>query len=856
MNNVHPFIPMADRDDAIDGVFQSIAIDLSSLPSMDDDGAMVTRAADGVISEIDFEPQVADAREITEEADDHYANLAPFLSSSDLNNLANDVHEMVMNDIDTRRPWVERMARGLKMLGLVGQDKEPIKGRSGVVHPLLSEAIVQFQSRAGPELFPSTGPAKAVVVGEKTKEKSDQAERVKDYLNYQSTIEDEDYYDESDRLLFLSPFEGSVFRKCYHDPITNNNVRRLVRAEHMIVPYSATSLQNASRYTHVLMYSQDEMKELQTSGFFVDAPLATPSSAGTEVSSYDAAKDEAEGKTNPSRRDEDNEHTVYEVNLYCVIPGFHEDEKRALPYVVTIERDSMKVLAIRRAWEEDDDLKRRDVQMVHYVFIRGDGFYGYGLIHLAGGIGDAATDLLQSILDSAAFSGLQSGFKAKEAKFKAGVELEPGKFIETELSADELKNAFHSPPFKEVPMSLVSILGVLVEAGQRFVSTTEATIGDANNTGPVGTTVALIEQGSKVHTAIHRRLHVSLGKELRILAKLNGKYLSEDGYPYAVGDDSRVIYRKDFDSRVDVIPVSDPNIFSQTQRIAIAQTQVQLADANPDMIDRRTAYKRMLEAIGAYDVDELMPDKKKIDRCDPVTENALAMVGRPIKSFADQNHDAHIAVHMGQLQLAQAQGLPGLEMFQQAIVAHVQEHMAINQRMKMSQMIGMPLPPMMLDAEPGSPTTQPLPHEVENQIAVSAAQATQQLLQQLAQATSAPQQQQPQDAVSEATKDQQVLMAEKRKEQQSVAEERRKDMRLMAEVERSDAAAGIDPKSVKEAREFLMSKNARNDTITARRLAVFSRELGLSFDRTLELLMSLQSAGQGQGPSPIAESMG
>ena len=511
------------------------------------------------------------------------------------------------------------------------------------------------------------------------------------------------------------------------------------------------------------------------------------------------------------------------------------------PYVISVERDSLKVLAIRRGWREDDQDRRRRVQVVHYPFIRGDGFNGFGLLHLAAGVGKAATGALRVILDNAAWAALQGGFKSKDAKLPSQVKMSPGKWIDTEMTSEELAKCFYTPPYKDVPQALFAILELLTQMGQRLMSTTEATVGDASNTGPVGTTVALIEQGSKVQTAVHKRLHFALGEELQLLAELNGEHLPEEGYPYNVPGQSRQIMRADFDERVDVLPVSDPNIFSQTQRIAIAQAQVQLADSAPDLYDRREVHRRMLEALRTPDPDSVLPERKKIDRCDPVTENALAMVGTPIKVFADQYHDAHIAVHMGQLQLLAAQESPSLQLVQQVMMPHIAEHEAQAMRVKMMQSMGVQLPPLNVDPDEEDPQPS-LPPEVENQIAVKSAEVMKALTEQLRQAQAGAQQVAAEpDPAAVAAKDEQI------KDAQFQADEKRKDVKLVNDLQREDAKAGISPVAVKQATDYLQQRGLEG-AIPPRRLAVVARELGKSFDETVRLLMSLQGSGQGMGP--------
>lgn len=839
----------AEREDGAP-LLDEMVVDLGGPQTMSVPGMLATVLPGGEI-EVDLDPGTQD-QPVTEDGG-HYENLAEKLTDTQLATIAQDVDEMVRADRESRAPWFKRLAKGMELLGIVDEVgiTPPFDGASEAVHPLLVEAVVQFQSRALAELFPATGPAKAVVLGDSTKQIEAQAKRVADYMNYQLTVLDKSYFPESDKMLWSVGFGGSAFRKSYHDPFLKRNVARLIKAADFIVPYSATTLEDASRYTHVIPYSQHEMKQLQDSGFYAKTELGIPSSTREADDSQELrdAQDKAEGKADSDLREEDREHIVYEMVVDYPVPGVEGDE--VLPYVISVERDSLKTIAIRRGWRETDQDRRRRVQVVHYPLIRGDGFYGFGLLHLAAGLGKAGTGALRVILDNAAWAALQGGFKSKEAKLPSNVKMAPGKWADTDMTSEELAKCFYTPPYKDVPMALFAILELITNMGQRLVNTTEATVGDAKNTGPVGTTVALIEQGSKVQTAVHKRLHFALGEELQLLAELDAEHLPDEGYPYNVAGESRQIMRADFDERVDVLPVSDPNIFSQTQRIAIAQAGIQLSDSAPELYDRREMHRRMLEALRTPDIDAVLPDRKKIERCDPVTENALAMVGTPIKVFPDQYHDAHIAVHMGQLELLAAQQSPSLQLMQQLLMPHIAEHEAQAMRVKMMQSMGMELPPMNLDwdKDDDEPAVMPIPPEVENAIAVKAAQVMQALTQQLRQAQEA------QQATSQGGADQSdaqgkvegAKIDEAIKEASFHQEERRKDAKLANDTERADAKAGISPVAVKQATEYLQQRGL-DGAIPARRLAVVARELGKSFDETVRLLMSLQGSDQGMGP--------
>jgi hypothetical protein len=794
------------------------------------------------------------------DANDHYANLAEFVDESALDALAQEVCEGVEADENSRKDWHDRLARGLELLGLKDVEDSalgPLKVAKAAHHPLLAEAQVQFQARAYAELFPPKGPAKGLVLGNSTREREDQATRVSDYINYQLTVEDRAYLEESDQLLFMVSMEGSEFKKCSHDPVRDMNVSRWVRGEDFLVPYSATSLETAPRYTHRFNESHNEFLKKQRAGLYRDVEIPQPASTsgGNESTAVTIAKDAVEGKT-PQDRPEDAEHTMYEQHLDWNLKGFEDlDEEGkptgvALPYIVFVEKESQKVLGIYRNWREKDQTKKlKRVWFAHYKFLPGTGFYGFGFLHTIGGLSAAATACLRIILTGAIYSSVPGGLKTKDARVAGNIEIEPGVFKDVESTAEELSKAFWSPDFKQPSEALFKVLGLLTELGQRFAQTHEAVVGDAKNTGPVGTTIALIEQGSKVFSGIHRRMHTALGYELRLLAELNGHYMPDEGYPYEVPGASRQVFKEDFDDRVDIVPVSDPNIHSSTQRIAIAQTKLELANAAPDLFDRREAFLDMLRAVSPNDADteRLMPERAKAQRCDPITENTLAMVGRPIRVYPGQHDEAHIIVHMGALQMMAAQGSAAGEFAQQALIAHVAEHEAYKMRKEMMMAMGVKLPPVDIYAEPGKKAVQfELPPQIEDQIAVRAAQVMQAMLAQL-QAAQAVQQQAAAGPEGEA----EHQVEEQRKDESAKRAEQRKDLALQSQIDRDDAKAGLDPATVKAAGSFLAERGLER-AITPRALAVTARALGKPFEDVVRMIMYASNQGQGMGPAPMA----
>lgn len=696
------------------------------------DGARITALEDGGV-EVDLDYQgdeyVQQGQKKPGEAefDD---NVAEFLPESELDAIAIEVIDGVDADLRSRAQWLERFRKGMELLGTVepSADLGVLRHAKEVNHPIIAKALVQYQARAISEAFPPEGPVKSVVLGKKDAEKEEQAERVSGYMNYQLLHDDPTYYMEADQGYFLLGLEGSVFKKTYRDSLTGKNVVRLVMARDFIVPYSATSLQTAQRYTHLLPYSQNDVKKLQENGFYRQCELTLPT--GEEDSGHDQAvraQDALEGKEPSDDLDKDKEHRIYEQYLDLDLAGFEDANdwgeftgiKR--PYIAHVDRDSMKVLAIYRNWREEDQYKCKRVRFTHYKYLPGPGFYGLGLVHMIGGLGAAATGILRLLLVTSAFAGAGGGFKTKDVKVPGAVTLEPGVFKDTEHTYEELEKGFYQPDFKQPPEALFKVLGLLVEEGSSFASVSEAMTGDAPSTGPVGTMVQLVEQGSKVYSGIHKRSHMAAAEEFRQLAALNGEYLPSQadgqGYPYEVAGESRVVYAEDFDARVDVLPVSDPNTFSAIQRIAVAQTLYQLAKESPDLVSKREAVKRMLAAMRVPDMEEVLIDKLTIERADPVSENAMLMLRRPVRAYPDQDHMAHMAVLAAVLKDKNV-----LDEIKASAQAHYAEHQALHWMTQASQAMGLSrMLPLDVGAEPGEAMAMPMKPEVERAISQRAA---------------------------------------------------------------------------------------------------------------------------------------
>ena len=578
-------------------------------------------------------------------------NLALEMEERDLLRLASDLITAIEEDAESRKPWEQRLSRGILKTGVTDDNTPgPFSGASRVVHPLIAEAGVQFQARAIAEAWPAEGPAKARPLGDPTEEILKQVDRVQQHLNYQYTVEMREAFDEHDMMLNYLPLSGSTFKKIYPDPHLGRLTSEFVHAEDLIIPYSATSMATAPRITHVLRKYKNDVAKDMASGFYRTLDLQDPTDEMPGPITEEI--DRAEGRE-PSVNAEDNQYKIYECHCDQDLPGFPDMDTEGnatgiqIPYVVSIEEASQRVLSIRRNWRQQDPRKRKREWFIHYKYLPGYGFYGFGLLHMIGGISRAATGALRALLDSAQFANLQGGYKSRDAKVPQGdTTLRPGEWKDTDMTTEDLSKSFFKIPYGEPSHVLFQLLGFLVEAGERFASTTEAMVGDADNRGPVGTTVALIEQGSKVFSAIHKRLHRAFALELELVAELNYETLPiGEQYPYRVDGGEKYIMRDDYDERVDVQPVSDPNIFSATQRIAQAQAVLEMASQPGSTIDRRQADIGMLRSLRVPDIDNLAPDPTKIIRMSAVEENMALLHGKPIKAFMDQDHAAHMAVH-------------------------------------------------------------------------------------------------------------------------------------------------------------------------------------------------------------------
>lgn len=732
-------------------------------PMMDADSIMAMLAQGGpeILTEEELAVVSPDEREDTE----FLENLAEQLDDAVLGTLATDVIEWFDDDEESRKDWLERESDGIKMLGITGSSigGAGFEGASQAVHPGLLEAVVQFQSRAIAELWQPNGPVNTVVMGDVTPEKDAQAGRVRDYLNYLYNERMPGAYEHHDKLLFRVGFSGCAFKKVYYCPISRGIVSRFYPAGDIVVPYSTVDLASAQRITHILKYSQADMARLMRSGVYRECDLQYPDLESTQ---YDQTLkrtiDDSEGKAETDWDSTATPHVVLEQSVYMDLPGYEADVP--LPYLISVEKDSRKVLSIYRHWREDDPDQRRRKYLVKYGFIPGFGFYDIGLLHLLGRLSGASTGALRALLDAGQFANLPAGFRTRQSRVDLKSPIAPGEWREVDSTAEELSKAFFKLPYEEPSMTLFNLLKYLDEITRRVASTTEDLVGDNSKAVPVGTTLARIEQGLKVQTAIQKRLHRAMGEELKLVCELAAEYLPDEQYAYDVAGKSNYVLAQDFDSRIDVTPVSDPNIVSGTQRLTISQALVDMSKEAPDLFDRRAVYERMLEVMRVQNPEELMPDKTEVERMGPVEENIAMMIGKAVKAAPDQDHAAHEVVH--------GQWFSGLQKddqqrLQATFIAHQAEHRAWAYLLQMQQAMGMQLPNPMAGE---MPTMDP---QTENMLAQLAAQSAQLLAQQSQPEVDA----QAAQAAAKAQADESAM----------AADIRRKDMIAQADIARSDA---------------------------------------------------------------------
>jgi hypothetical protein len=645
-------------------------------------------------------------------------NLAEVLDDRELNTIAAELVSSYEEDLDSRDDWFQTYSEGLELLGISSDSRsQPFVGASGVHHPILAEAVTQFQAQAYKEMLPAGGPVDTEVLGITDNAKMEKANRVKNFMNYQITYKMEEYDPEMDQLLFYLPLSGSAFKKVYYDPALGRAVARFVKSEHLVVPYYAVDLLTAPRITHVIHMNENELRKLQISGFYKDTDMMSPTS-NPDLTKVDDKIDELQGLT---RTISDEEFTLLEMHVNLDLEGFEdvdangEETGLALPYIVTICKDNNKVLAIRPNYDQNDPMRKKVEYFTHYKFLPGLGFYGFGLIHMMGGLTKSVTSILRQLIDAGTLSNLPAGFKSRGLNIQRHDDpLQPGEWRDVDAPGGRLQDAFLPLPYKEPSGTLATLLGALVDSGKRFAATVEDPTGDGNSEAPVGTTVALMEKGQRVMSAIHKRLHYAQKCEFKILKRVFGEFLPPE-YPYQVQGASENVFKQDFDSSVDVIPVSDPNIFSMTQRITLAQTQLQMAQSAPELHDLRESYKKMYIALNIKDIDALLPPEQEVPARDPISEQQAVLTGTPIRAYEFQNHEAYIAAHSAFMQNPMVQQNP---VASQAIGANIQEHQAMLYKLQIEQAMGQQLPEIQ---------TGQMPPEMMNEIALMAQAATQQV---------------------------------------------------------------------------------------------------------------------------------
>ena len=605
---------------------------------------------------------------------EHSANLAEFLDDGYLGELSSELRASYEDDLESRSEWEEALTQGLDQLGVKYEERsQPFQGASGVTHPLIAESVTQFQAQAYKELLPSGGPVKTQILGLQDPEREEQASRVKDFMNYQIMEVMEEFDPDMDQLLFYLPLTGSCFKKIYFDETKQRAVSKFIPAQDLVVPYSASDLQTSPRVTHVLRWDANDIRKMQVAGFYRDV----------ELGQYEGEPDEVRQKVDEIQGTQktyvDDVYTVLEMHVDLDIEGFEdvgpdgEPTGIALPYIVSIDEGSGEILAIRRNFEEGKTLAKKQQYFVHYKFMPGLGFYGFGLIHMIGGLGRAATSILRQLIDAGTLANLPAGFKARGVRVRNDDEpLQPGEWRDIDAPGGNIRDSLVPLPYKEPSATLAQLLATLIEGGRRFVSLADQQTADGNGQAPVGTTVALLERGMKVMSAIHKRLHYSQKQEFRVMKRIFRDNLPQE-YPYEVEGGDRMIFAEDFDDRVDVVPVSDPNIFSMAQRVTLAQTQLQLAQSNPQMHNLHAAYRRMYQALEVQNIDEVLPPPPQPQPLDPAIENARALMGEILTTFPEQDHQAHIRMHLMFMKTPLVSTSPQV---MGTFYAHIQEHMS------------------------------------------------------------------------------------------------------------------------------------------------------------------------------------
>ena len=718
-------------------------IDDSKTIELEDPTLAELNGEDVPITALDNGNIVVGAGEMLPQQVEFGANLAEELDDSELHGIFNQCVADVEADINSRSEWEKQYRDGLEFLGMRYEERsQPFEGASGITHPLLAESVTQFQAQAYGEILPAQGPVKTQIVGAITPDSEGQAARVKEYMNYQIMHVMEEYDPETDMLLFYLPLSGSAFRKVYYDQNLGRAVSKFIPSENLVVPYDTSDLQTAVRITNIVSMPMNDVVKLQNSGFYRDVPLK---SMGAEYDSEDIQEeiDKLQGMEPSYNTDSDCE--LYEIHTDLDIDGFEDMDETGeptgvkLPYIVTLSKRNNAVLSIRRNWNEADPLKKKIQYFVHYKFLPGLGFYGFGLTHMIGGLSRASTSILRQLIDAGTLANLPAGFKARGIRIRNDDQpLQPGEFRDMDAPGGSLRDSFVPLPFKEPSQTLLALMGLMVDAGKRFASIADIQVGDSNQEMPVGTTVALLERGTKVMSAIHKRLHYAQKIEFNLLARIFAQFLPPS-YPYMTKNGDQNIKQADFDDRVDIIPVSDPNIFSMSQRVMLAQQMLQMAQSNPEIHGPTgiyEAYRRMYQALNVENIEALLPPPPQPEPVDPGNENASLLIGKGAQAFQGQDHDAHIAAHMSLYGTAIMQQNPqGMAMIQAHVYEHITlkaEQMVQQQMAQDPQMMQMQQQLMQMPPEQQQQMQQQMMQQQQAQAAQVIAELTQQINEQFA----------------------------------------------------------------------------------------------------------------------------
>jgi len=764
---------LAQPFDASEGEELEIVIENpESVSVMDEDGGMV----------IDFDPNASELMGVS-----HDSNLAEFMSDGDLDALASELVAQFESDRNSRSDWEDAYIRGLDLLGLKFEDRStPWEGACGVFHPMLSEAVIRFQAQTIQEIYPASGPVKTSIVGKITDDKTKQAHRVENYLNYLITQRMTEYRTETEKLLFSLPIAGSAFRKVYFDPNMDRPCAMFVPAEDFVVSYGASDLTTCERATHIMKKTSNEIRKLQFAGFYSDIELPPPAPDISEIQQkYNRLTGDSENY------EFDNRHTLLEMHVDIDLIGFEDTDRGmptgiALPYVVTIDKSSRSILAIRRNWYEDDPKKLKRDHYVHYQYLPGLGFYGFGLVHMIGGLSKSATSLLRQLVDAGTLANLPGGLKSRGLRIKGDdTPIMPGEFRDVDVPGGAIRDNISFLPYKEPSNVLYQLLGDIVQEGRRFASAADVKASDINGEAPVGTTLAVLEREMKVMSAVQARVHAAVSRELKILSEIVKDY-GPGVYPYDL--ENGQVMTEDFDDRVDIIPVSDPNAGTMAQRIMQYQAALQLAAQAPQMYDMPLLHRQMLDVLGIQDADKIVPTEDDIKPTDPVTENMNILNGDPVKAFIYQDHEAHIQVHMAATENPEMQQLiakaPNAKAMQAAMSAHIAEHVAFAYRAKIEQQLGVELPG----------PDEKLPEDIELRISRLVAPAAEQITgkaQMMAQAEQNAKQQQ--DPIVQMQQKELAI-----KEQQAMAKAQADMAKIQVDLEKSRNKSMVDMQKIEQ----------------------------------------------------------